>query len=57
MDAGDTADGEGGSRDRASDVGELLFSLANVARLLGVDPETALRTRSGSFRRAVEQRG
>jgi tetrapyrrole methylase family protein/MazG family protein len=57
MDAGDTADGEGGSRDRASDVGELLFSLANVARLLGVDPETALRTRSAGFRVAVEELG
>jgi hypothetical protein len=34
-----------------------LFSMANVARLLGVDPETALRTRSGRFRREVEARG
>jgi tetrapyrrole methylase family protein/MazG family protein len=57
LDAGDTADGEGGPLDQAREVGELLFSLANVARLLGVDPETALRARSGSFRRAVEERG
>ncbi len=51
------ADGEGGAADGAEAVGELLFSLANVARLLGVDPETALRARAGRFRRAVEAEG
>jgi tetrapyrrole methylase family protein/MazG family protein len=51
------ADGEGGARDDAAEVGDLLFSLVNVARSLGVDPETALRTRSTAFRRSVEERG
>jgi uncharacterized protein YabN with tetrapyrrole methylase and pyrophosphatase domain len=36
------------------DVGELLFALADVARRLGVDPETALRARTGEFRRLIE---
>ena len=58
--AGDTratADGQGGARDDAAEVGDLLFSLVSVARSLGVDPETALRTRSAAFRRSVEERG
>jgi uncharacterized protein YabN with tetrapyrrole methylase and pyrophosphatase domain len=37
-------------------VGDLLFSLADVARRLGVDPETALRARAGRFRDQVEAR-
>jgi len=57
VDVGETADGEGGGRDQAAEVGELLFSLANMARLLGVDPETALRARSAAFRGNVEERG
>jgi uncharacterized protein YabN with tetrapyrrole methylase and pyrophosphatase domain len=51
------ADGEGGSADDATEVGELLFGLVNVARTLGVDPETALRARAAGFRRDVEARG
>jgi tetrapyrrole methylase family protein / MazG family protein len=35
-------------------VGELLFALADVARRLGVDPETALRARAREFRAEVE---
>ena len=35
-------------------VGRLLFSLADVARRLGVDPETALRAQAAWFRRLVE---
>jgi uncharacterized protein YabN with tetrapyrrole methylase and pyrophosphatase domain len=50
-------DGEGGAADGAEAVGDLLFSLANVARLLGVDPETALRARAGRFRTTVEAHG
>jgi tetrapyrrole methylase family protein/MazG family protein len=34
--------------------GELLFSLVDVVRRLGVDPETALRARAQAFRRQVE---
>ena len=54
-DAGDrsgrrVADGEGGRPDHADEVGELLFALVNVARALGVDPETALRARAARFR-------
>ncbi len=51
------ADGEGGAADGAEAIGDLLFSLANMARMLGVDPETALRARSGRFRTAVEAKG
>jgi tetrapyrrole methylase family protein/MazG family protein len=51
------ADGEGGRPDHAAEVGELLFRLVNLARTLGVDPETALRTRTASFRASVEEHG
>ncbi len=51
------ADGEGGARDRAGEVGELLFAVVALARALGVDPETALLSRSLSFRSEVEARG
>ena len=52
-----TSDGQGGGSRQAAEVGELLFALVNLARLLGVDPETALRTRAATFRSSVEQRG
>jgi tetrapyrrole methylase family protein / MazG family protein len=42
-------DGEAGD-----EIGELLLALADVARRLGVDPETALRTRAAEFRRQIE---
>ena len=51
------ADGEGGARARAEDVGDLLFATVAVARALGVDPETALLSRSVAFRSEVEARG
>ena len=51
------ADGEGGDRARAEAVGELLFAAVGVARALGVDPETALLSRSVAFRGEVETRG
>lgn len=51
------ADGGGGARERAEQVGELLFAAVGVARALGVDPETALLSRSAAFRREVESRG
>jgi tetrapyrrole methylase family protein/MazG family protein len=51
------ADGEGGARDRAVAVGELLFATVGLARALGVDPETALLARSGAFRAEVETQG
>ena len=35
-------------------VGELLFALADAARRLGVDPESALRSAAGGFRRRLE---
>ena len=43
---GVVADGEGGARARAEAVGDLLFALVDVARALGVDPETALLARA-----------
>ena len=51
------ADGAGGARARAEAVGELLFAAVAVARALGVDPETALLSRSAAFRAEVEARG
>ena len=53
----EVADGAGGARARAEAVGELLFAAVGLARVLGVDPETALRSRSGAFRSEVEARG
>ena len=50
-------DGEGGQADDAAEVAEVLFSLVNVARSLGVDPETALRARAADFRASIEDRG
>jgi tetrapyrrole methylase family protein/MazG family protein len=35
-------------------VGAMLFAVADAARRLGVDPETALRTTAGEFRRRIE---
>ncbi len=51
------ADGEGGDHARAAEVGDLLFAAVAVARALGVDPETALLSRSLAFRSEVEARG
>jgi tetrapyrrole methylase family protein/MazG family protein len=51
------ADGEGGAHVRTEDVGDLLFAAVAVARALGVDPETALLSRSAAFRAEVEARG
>jgi MazG family protein len=56
-DASGVADGEGGARDRAEAVGELLFAAVGVARALGVDPETALLSRARDFRSEVEAKG
>ena len=53
----DVADGAGGARARAEAVGGLLFAAVGLARALGVDPETALLSRSGTFRAEVEARG
>jgi tetrapyrrole methylase family protein / MazG family protein len=46
-----------GDSDASAVVGDLLFSLANVARALGVEPETALRARAARFRASVEEHG
>jgi MazG family protein len=43
--------------DDSERVGELLFALVNLARSVGVDPETALRIKAANFRRSVETHG
>jgi tetrapyrrole methylase family protein/MazG family protein len=44
-----------GASARTNEVmGELLFAVADAARRLGVDPETALRAYAGEFRRRIE---
>lgn len=55
-DAGAVADGSGGGRDRAAAVAEVLFAAVGVAAL-GVDPETALLARAGTFRDEVDRHG
>ena len=50
-------DGEGGAAGNAETIGDLLFSLASLARVLGVDPENALRVRAARFRAEVETQG
>ncbi len=43
---------QSGNRDRLEDeVGDLLFMAVNVARYVGIDPETALKRANGKFRR------
>ncbi len=49
-------DGAGAAVATAEAIGDLLFSLANVARQIGVDPETALRARAARFRAEVDAR-
>ena len=46
-----TADGDAGAE---GEIGDLLFSLVNLARAMGVDPESALRVRAAAFRSSVE---
>ena len=50
------AGGESGPEEAAR-VGSLLFSLVNLARVLDVDPESALRARAAAFRASVEALG
>jgi MazG family protein len=42
---------QGSHREIAGEVGDLLFVAVNVARLLGVDPESALKASNRKFRR------
>jgi tetrapyrrole methylase family protein/MazG family protein len=57
LESGGIVDGQGGHSDHATQLGELLFALVNMARSLGVDPESALRARSARFRALIEERG
>jgi tetrapyrrole methylase family protein/MazG family protein len=40
-----------GDRTRSEELGDLLFSAVNVARLAGIDPESALKSTNRKFRR------
>ncbi|VUD74816.1 Nucleoside triphosphate pyrophosphohydrolase [Methylobacterium symbioticum] len=41
----------GNARELAEEIGDLLFSVANLARHAGVDPEAALRAGNAKFER------
>jgi len=45
------ADGNNDGRQTADEVGDLLFVAVNIARFLGIDPETALRRSNKKFNR------
>jgi tetrapyrrole methylase family protein / MazG family protein len=47
-------DGAGDRQEQGRAVGEVLFALADMARAVAVDPESALRARTGAFRREIE---
>jgi tetrapyrrole methylase family protein/MazG family protein len=43
--------------DAGTEIGDLLFSLVNLARTMGVDAESALRVRAAAFRASVDALG
>jgi tetrapyrrole methylase family protein / MazG family protein len=45
------AGGPTGSHEIEAEIGDLLFTVVNIARLLGIDPETALKASNRKFRR------
>ncbi|MGH9098303.1 MAG: MazG nucleotide pyrophosphohydrolase domain-containing protein [Acidimicrobiales bacterium] len=57
----DADDADGTSADAGTgagtEIGDLLFSLVNLARAMGVDPESALRVRASAFRASVDALG
>lgn len=48
------AHGGGSSREAEEEFGDLLFSLVNVARKLGIEPEAALRVANDKFQRRFD---
>ena len=48
------ANGGGTSREAEEEFGDLLFSLVNVARKLGIEPESALRVANDKFQRRFD---
>ncbi len=53
----DAADDDARTDAAGVEIGDLLFSLVNLARAMGVDPESALRVRAAAFRASVDDLG
>jgi tetrapyrrole methylase family protein/MazG family protein len=53
----DAGTDDAGTDDAGTEIGDLLFSLVNLARAMGVDPESALRVRAAAFRASVDALG
>ena len=49
------AEGGGTSAEAEEEFGDLLFSLVNVARKLGIEPEAALRVANDKFQRRFDE--
>jgi len=49
------AGGDDGKNRVAHEIGDILFTVVNVARRMGIDPEAALQSTNARFRRRFEE--